>query len=73
MSAIKLYIIPRIMQSGLEYNHLHNKLCGDKLKLVAVIHSVLEEKLEVLKTEPFLEIVAGKWEKWVDSTKDFTG
>ncbi len=42
----------------------HN-LCSDKLKPIAVIHSVLEEKLEVLRTEPYLEIVAGKWEKSV--------
>jgi CRISPR-associated protein Csx3 len=42
-----------------------HKLCGEKLKVVAVIHSVLQEKLQILKTEPFLEIVAGKWEKGV--------
>ena len=42
-----------------------HKLCGEKLKPLAIIHSVLEEKLEVLRTEPYLEIVAGKWEKSV--------
>ena len=42
----------------------HN-LCGGKLKPLAVIHSVWENKLEVLRTEPYLEIVAGKWEKGV--------
>ena len=40
----------------------HN-LCSPKLKPLAVIHSVLEERLEVLRTEPFLEIVAGPWER----------
>ncbi|NEO28567.1 MAG: CRISPR-associated protein Csx3 [Kamptonema sp. SIO4C4] len=30
---------------------------------IAVIHSVLEDKLEVLRTEPYLEIVAGRWER----------
>lgn len=43
-----------------------HKLCKDKLKLLAVIHSVWENKLEVLRTEPYLEIVAGKWEKSVE-------
>lgn len=38
----------------------HN-LCEGKLKPLAVIHSVWEERLEVLQTEPFLEIAAGKW------------
>jgi len=32
-------------------------LCNPKLKRLAVIHSVLEERLEVLRTELFLEIV----------------
>lgn len=40
-----------------------HQLCGDKLQLLAVIHSRQEEYLQVLKTEPFLEIVAGKWER----------
>jgi len=39
----------------------HN-LCGGKLKPLAIIHSVWEDRLEVLRTEPFLEIVAGKWQ-----------
>jgi CRISPR-associated protein Csx3 len=30
---------------------------------VAVIHSVLDECVEVLQTEPFLEIIAGPWER----------
>lgn len=38
-------------------------LCGEKLKPLAVIHSVQEERLEVLQTEPFLEIVAGQWKR----------
>lgn len=40
----------------------HN-LCSEKLQPIAVIYSVLEERVEVIKTEPFLEIVAGKWER----------
>ncbi len=36
-------------------------LCGKSLKPIAVIHSVLEERLEVIRTEPFLEILAGPW------------
>jgi CRISPR-associated protein Csx3 len=38
-----------------------HELC-EGLKPMAVIHSVWEDKLEVIGTEPFLEIVAGKWE-----------
>lgn len=38
-----------------------HELCGKKLQPLAVIHSVLEEKIEILNTEPFLEIIAGKW------------
>ncbi|GFE68263.1 CRISPR-associated protein Csx3 [Chroococcus sp. FPU101] len=38
-----------------------HELFSQKLQPIAVIHSVLEEKIEILKTEPFLEIVAGKW------------
>jgi CRISPR-associated protein Csx3 len=30
---------------------------------VAVIHSVLEERCDVLQTEPFLEIIAGPWQR----------
>jgi CRISPR-associated protein Csx3 len=37
-------------------------LCSD-LTPIAVIHSVLEYKLEVLRTQPYLEIVAGKWHR----------
>ena len=39
-----------------------HKLCAQKLQPLAVIHSVLEEKLEVIRTQPFLEIVAGPWQ-----------
>ncbi len=38
-------------------------LCSSKLQPLAVIHSVLEERLEILRTEPFLEIVAGPWKR----------
>ena len=40
-----------------------HELFSQKLQPLAVIHSVLEERVEILKTEPFLEIVAGKWER----------
>jgi CRISPR-associated protein Csx3 len=33
------------------------------LKPLAVIHSVWEERLKVLQTKPFLEIVAGPWQR----------
>ncbi|MGK7926272.1 MAG: CRISPR-associated protein Csx3 [Spirulina sp.] len=33
-----------------------------ELHPLAVIHSVWEERLEVLCTEPYLEIIAGKWQ-----------
>lgn len=36
-------------------------LCSPALKPLAVIHSVLEERFEVLRTEPCLEVVAGSW------------
>ncbi|PSF37379.1 CRISPR-associated protein Csx3 [Aphanothece hegewaldii CCALA 016] len=45
-----------------EIQEWHN-LFSEKLQPLAVIHSVLENKIEILKTEPFLEIVAGKWER----------
>ena len=32
-----------------------------KLQPLAVVHSTLEEKLEILRREPFLEIVCGPW------------
>jgi CRISPR-associated protein Csx3 len=31
---------------------------------LAVIHSVLENRLEVLQTQPYLEMIAGKWERY---------
>ena len=40
-------------------------LCSKKLKPLAVIHSVWEDKFEILRTQPYLKIVAGKWEKGV--------
>ncbi|MBF2067076.1 MAG: CRISPR-associated protein Csx3 [Calothrix sp. C42_A2020_038] len=42
-----------------------HELCKDKLQPLAVIHSVWEDKVEVLHTQPYLEIIAGKWEKGV--------
>jgi CRISPR-associated protein Csx3 len=40
-------------------------LCGKILKPLAVIYSIWEDRVEVLRTEPFLELVAGKWQKSV--------
>jgi CRISPR-associated protein Csx3 len=37
--------------------------CAPCLKPLAVIHSIQEQTLSVLRTEPFLEIEAGPWEK----------
>jgi CRISPR-associated protein Csx3 len=33
----------------------------ESLKPLVVIHSVLEQRLEILKTEPFLEVISGPW------------
>ncbi len=38
-----------------------HEFCQPKLQPLAVIHSVLETRIEVLSTNPFLEIVAGIW------------
>lgn len=38
-----------------------HELCEPYLKPLAVIHSVQEQRLEVLRREPFLEAVAGPW------------
>ncbi len=40
-----------------------HQLCGNWLKPLAIIHSVWEERFEVLQRKPFLEIIAGKWER----------
>lgn len=55
------YIIISSKRKKIEAWH---KFCGEKgkLKPLAVIHSVKTETLEVLATEPYLEIVAGPWE-----------
>lgn len=34
---------------------------NQKLKPLAIIHSVLEEKLDIIQTEPYLEVIAGPW------------
>jgi CRISPR-associated protein Csx3 len=39
------------------------KFCEPALKPIAIIHSVLENRLEILRTEPYLEIIAGPWER----------
>ena len=54
-----------------QVNELHNFFQNKKrgnLKPLAVIHSVWESKLEVISTEPHLEIQAGKWEQGVTNT-----
>lgn len=38
----------------------HN-LFGQNLNPLIVIHSVLEERLEIIQTKPFLEVIAGPW------------
>jgi CRISPR-associated protein Csx3 len=38
-------------------------LCGSRSKLIAVIHSVWEDKVEVLRRKPFLELIAGRWDR----------
>jgi CRISPR-associated protein Csx3 len=43
-------------------------LCHPTLKPLAVIHSVLEERFEILQTEPFLEAIAGPWIRGQEST-----
>lgn len=43
-------------------------LCEPDLRPLAVIHSVLEARVEVLQTEPFLEVIAGPWERGQDCT-----
>lgn len=42
---------------------LWHDLCAPQLQPIAVIHSVRSAHLEVLKTDPYLEIVAGPWER----------
>ncbi|MBD1821814.1 CRISPR-associated protein Csx3 [Cyanobacteria bacterium FACHB-DQ100] len=37
------------------------ELFQPRLKPLAVIHSVLEERVEVLQTDPYLEMIAGPW------------
>jgi CRISPR-associated protein Csx3 len=50
-----------LISHDLEKVKVWHELC-EGLKPLAVIHSVWEDKLEVIDTEPFLEVVAGKWE-----------
>jgi CRISPR-associated protein Csx3 len=54
------YIV--ISSNSDELSQWHKLFLG--LKPLAVIHSVQEQRLEVLQTEPFLEIIAGKWERY---------
>lgn len=39
------------------------QFCESTLKPIAIIHSVLENRLEILRTEPYLEMIAGPWER----------
>lgn len=54
------YIIISSQPELIPYWH---EFCGQQGKLtpLAVIHSVLEERLEVLQMKPYLEIIAGSW------------
>ncbi|MBD2023920.1 CRISPR-associated ring nuclease Crn3/Csx3 [Leptolyngbya sp. FACHB-711] len=36
-------------------------LCSPSLTPLIIIHSVLEERLEIVRTEPYLEVIAGPW------------
>lgn len=40
--------------------------CNPSLKPLMIIHSVLEERLEILQTEPYLEVIAGPWVRGTD-------
>ncbi|MGB3401206.1 MAG: CRISPR-associated protein Csx3 [Microcoleaceae cyanobacterium] len=50
-------IISREREKVIEWQNFF----GQSLKPLIVIHSVLEERLEILQTDPFLEVVAGPW------------
>jgi len=52
------YIIISRLASAIEVWH---QFCQPLLNPVGVIHSVLERRVEVLKAQPFLEMVAGPW------------
>jgi CRISPR-associated protein Csx3 len=39
-----------------------HEFCQPKLRPLAVVHSVREERLEIVQSEPWLEIVAGPWD-----------
>lgn len=54
------YII--ISSNSKEIENWH-KLCNSSLQPLIVIHSVLEERLEIVRTEPYLEAIAGPWER----------
>ncbi|NEP45888.1 MAG: hypothetical protein F6K35_44460 [Okeania sp. SIO2H7] len=52
------YIIISRTANAVEKWH---QFCQPHLTPIAVIHSILEPKLTILNTEPFLEIIAGPW------------
>ncbi|MGB3402262.1 MAG: CRISPR-associated ring nuclease Crn3/Csx3 [Microcoleaceae cyanobacterium] len=52
------YII--ISSNSEKIQEWHN-FFGQSLQPLAVIHSVLEDRLEIIKTDPFLEVIAGPW------------
>lgn len=60
LDACTHYLIISSKREEIEPWHQFCKREGG-LQPVAVVHSVLEERLEVLKREPFLEIVCGPW------------
>ena len=49
-----------------EWHHYFEK--KGSLKPLAIIHSVWEDKLEIISTKPYLEIVFGKWDAGITNT-----
>jgi CRISPR-associated protein Csx3 len=60
VSSCTHYII--ISKDCEEIAQWHN-FCQPALKPLAVIHSVLEQREEILQTQPVLEMVAGSWQE----------
>ena len=54
------YIIISRLPEAVEAWH---ELCQPHLQPLAIIHSVRDQKCEILRTEPVLELVAGPWQE----------
>ena len=61
------YIIISNSVQEVEEWHDYFSRKGD-LKPLAIIHSVWEDKLEIISTKPYLEIVFGKWDAEITDT-----